>query len=220
MKRIIIILVCSVFSVGILAKATTKDIDPKVLKLAESAYQCAEESGIAKSKNLTIIDYSLSSNQQRLWVIDMTSNKVLYNTFVAHGQGSGDIKATRFSNEAQSHASSVGLYLTGNVYEGHNGYSLRLLGLDKGFNDHALSRAVVMHGAPYVNDWIGSGGHLGRSWGCPAVPQPLAKPIIDTIKNGNLVFAYYPDKHWLKQSKYINCCSRTLAANSKPQNIS
>lgn len=211
-RRIIIIGLSLLFSTFAIAKSSSKEINPKVLKLAESAYQCAEISGVAKSKNLTIIDYSLPSDQQRMWVIDMSKNKVIYNTFVAHGQGSGNLMATHFSNEPSSHASSLGLYLTGNVYEGHNGYSLRLYGLDKGFNDHALSRAVVMHGAPYVSDGIARGGRLGRSWGCPAVPQPLAKPIIDTIKNGNLVFAYYPDKHWLGQSKYINCSAK-LAAN-------
>lgn len=192
-------------------KGPTKNLNPKVLKLAMSAYECAELSGVSHSKLLTIIDYSLPSTTQRMWVIDTASNKVLYNTAVAHGKGSGDVKATHFSNVPSSHASSLGLYLTGEVYQGHNGYSLRLQGLDKGFNDNALSRAVVMHGANYVSPE----GHVGRSWGCPALPREVAKPIIKTIKDQSLIFAYYPEKSWLNKSKYLNCPAKIMAKNDK-----
>lgn len=196
-------------------KGPTNNLNPQVLKLAMSAYQCAELSGVSHSKLLTIIDYSLPSSTQRMWVIDTAGQKVLYNTSVAHGQGSGDVNATHFSNSPRSHASSLGLYLTEDVYQGHNGYSLRLKGLDQGFNDNALSRAVVMHGADYVS----ASGHVGRSWGCPALPRQVAKPIIQTIKDQSLVFAYYPDKNWLKKSKYINCSSKALASNNKSHSV-
>lgn len=190
-------------------------LNPQVFQLAKSAYECAVLTGAAKPQTLTIIDYSLPSTQKRMWVINMQTNQVLYNTLVAHGQGSGGVMATRFSNQAQSHATSLGLFKTASTYEGKNGYSLRLIGLDQGFNSNAMARAVVMHGAPYVNDNIAKSGRLGRSWGCPAVPKQLAQPIINTIKDGNLVFAYYPDQQWLKNSKYLNCAANFASLTSQ-----
>jgi len=131
---------------------------------------------------------------------------------VAHGQGSGDNVPTHFSNEADTHATSLGLYVTEDTYIGKNGYSLRLNGLDKGFNDNALERAIVMHGAPYVNpNAIGSLGRLGRSWGCPALRPAIAKDVIDHVKGGSLVFAYYPDQNWLKSSKFLGDCAAAAA---------
>lgn len=194
-----------------------QNINPQVYKMAMEAYDCAILSGKAKPKTLTIIDYSLPSNKDRMWVIDMQNNKVLFNNLVAHGQGSGGLMATDFSNNGNSHQTSLGLFLTEDTYQGHNGLSLRLKGLDVGFNDKAMQRSVVMHGAPYVSDAvIQKTGRLGRSWGCPAVSKELAKPIIDTIKGGDLVFAYYPDKKFLAESKYINCPSSVMANNQKP----
>lgn len=178
---------------------------PKVLELAKSAYQCAVKTGKAKPKTLTVIDYSLPSTQKRMWVLDMENNKTLYHTLVSHGQGSGEVSPTRFSNKPGSHATSLGLYKTEGTYYGKNGYSLRLAGLDKGYNDNAKSRAVVIHGAPYVSEKTAKNGRLGRSHGCPAVSTALAKPIINTIKEGDLVFAYYPDAKWLKDSAFLNC---------------
>lgn len=180
-------------------------LNPKVLKLALEAYNCAQASGYSKQKTLTVIDYSMPSTQKRMWIIDLANNKVLFNNLVAHGQGSGDVMATRFSDKSETHESSIGLYLTAETYEGHNGYSLRLKGLDKGFNDLAYSRAIVVHGARYVSDSMAKSGRIGRSWGCPAVPQKMAKPIVDTIKDGSLMFAYYPNNNWLNQSKFLHC---------------
>ncbi len=192
----------------------TDNLNPSVLKLALEAYNCAKLSGLSKSQTLTIIDYSLPAAQKRMWVVDLASKQVLFNSLVSHGQGSGDkVSANYFSNTGKTHASSIGLYLTGYVYQGHNGYSLKLHGLDKGYNDRAESRNIVVHGAPYVNEQIAQTGQLGRSWGCPAVPKNLAQPIINTIKNGTLVFAYYPDKGWLKKSVYLNCPANILASN-------
>src|SRR5262245_33290193 len=183
-----------------LLQGGSNEINPTVLKLAKSAYDCAILSGNAQpGSTLTVIDYSLAMTQKRMWVLDMTNNQVLFNTYVAHGVASGGKKPSRFSNTPQSRKTSLGLYKTGNSYQGQYGYSLRLFGLDSGYNDNAYSRAIVMHGAPYVN------GRLGYTWGCPAVPQKLAQPIINKIKGGSLVFAYYPNSTWLKKSKYLNC---------------
>ena len=197
-------------------QAAAGNLNPQVLKLALEAYNCAKLSGLSKSQTLTIIDYSLPAAQKRMWVVDLASNKVLFNNVVAHGQGSGSkVNSNYFSNQSKTHASSIGLYVTGETYSGHNGYSLKLKGLDNGFNDKAESRNIVVHGAAYVSDQIAKTGQLGRSWGCPAVPQNLAQPIINTIKDRTLVFAYYPDNAWLKHSKYINCPANILAENSQ-----
>lgn len=183
-------------------------IDPTVFELALGAAACAVKSGaIIDPSTLTVIDYSRPSTARRLWVFDMHTQALLYEELVAHGKNSGDNMATRFSNELDSHQSSIGLYLTAESYVGKNGYSLRLRGLDEGFNDRASERAIVMHGAPYVNDDIArTMGRLGRSWGCPALREGVARVIIDRVKETGLLFAYYPDSAWLKSSKYLNDC--------------
>src|SRR5215831_16941450 len=162
------------------------------LEAALAAYDRAQQAGaIAHPGLLTLIDYTLPSVDRRLWVIDLQSGEVLFNELVAHGRGSGDNIATMFSNDDNSHMSSLGLFVTRDSYVGHNGYSLRLDGLDPGVNDHALARAVVIHGAAYVSDVLGKQiGRIGRSWGCPAVRPEIAKTLIDTIKGGTVVFAY------------------------------
>lgn len=140
---------------------------------------------------LTIIDFTMPSTAERLWVIDMSSGQVLFKTYVAHGQGSGGNYATVFSNRSGSHQSSLGLYLTGATYNGGNGYSLLLDGLEPGVNDNARSRAIVVHGAAYADpSVIASAGRLGRSWGCPALPLDVTRPIIDTIKEGSVLYIY------------------------------
>lgn len=158
----------------------------------------------AEKHVITICDFSLSANQPRLWVIDLDAKKVLFNTLVAHGQGSGEEYATRFSNRENSHQSSLGFYVTAETYEGDHGYSLRLQGMDKGYNDHAYDRSIVMHGAEYVsNNFIDNNQRLGRSWGCPAVPVALATPIINIIKNGTCLFIYYPDNEYLAATPWL-----------------
>jgi len=153
---------------------------------------------------LTIIDYSKPSSEKRLWVINLHEHSIDFHTLVAHGRGSGADKATKFSNVNNSKKSSLGVYLTSNAYVGHKGPAMRLIGLDKGFNTHALKRAVVMHGAKYVSkNFVNAHGRLGRSWGCPAVSKKLAKPIINEIKDGSILFAYYPDPNWLHQSVFL-----------------
>lgn len=178
-------------------------LDKKVLKLALTAYKNADKKGSVKKPVLTVIDYSLPSNKQRMWIFDLNKERLLYNTYVAHGKNSG-IVANHFSNRESSKESSLGTYITKNTYIGHKGYSLNLQGLDRGFNDNAFNRRVVIHGAWYVEpDFIRKAGRAGLSWGCPAIAQTLAKPVINTIKNGSVVFAYFPDKKFLSNSGYL-----------------
>lgn len=180
------------------------ELNSKVLKLALTAYEKARHNGLAKKQILTVIDYSLPSSMQRLWVFDLRKEKLLYHMHVAHGKNSGQTLARHFSNKVESKETSLGAFVTKNTYIGSNGYSLNLQGLEKGFNDHAYERRVVVHGARYVEPgYIKSVGHAGRSWGCPAIAASLAKPLINTIKDGSVIFAYYPDKKYLTTSHYI-----------------
>ncbi len=184
--------------------AQASDLSPQVLKLALRAYQHAREQGLDKRQVLTIINYHQPSTDKRLWVIDLKDNKVLYNTFVAHGKGSGADYATHFSNRPGSLETSLGVFLTGKTFYGNDGYSMRLHGLEPGFNNNAYNRDVVMHGAWYVNQqFIDKYGRLGRSWGCPALSKKMDPKVINAIKGGTLVFAYYPESKWLDDSKYL-----------------
>jgi hypothetical protein len=160
---------------------------------AVSGYYDLKAKGLVTKDILTLIDFSQSSNTKRLWVIDMTTNTVLFHSLVAHGRNTGNEFATSFSNKAESYKSSPGFYATGEVYQGKHGLSLRLDGLEKGVNDNARNRAVVVHGADYVADsFIKNNSRLGRSLGCPALPVELTKDIINTIKNKSCLFIYHP----------------------------
>lgn len=153
---------------------------------------------------LSICDFSLSSTQKRLWVIDLHERKILFNSLVAHGKNTGEEFAQKFSNRESSYQSSLGFYITQSTYNGNNGFSLKLKGMDPGFNDAALQRAIVMHGADYVSEeFIKSQHRIGRSWGCPAVPTSLAKPIINTIKENSCLFIYYPDENYLSSTLWL-----------------
>ena len=180
-----------------------------VAEMAMQAASCATSAGdVTRASTLTIIDYSRPSTEPRLWVLDLVRRRVLFTELVAHGRGSGELMATRFSNEEGSHASSLGLFVTGDPYQGAHGYSLRLRGLEPGVNDQAFDRAIVMHPAPYVDAAFAKGaGRLGLSWGCPALRPGIATQVIDTIKSGSLVFAYFPDQDWLARSKYLGSCA-------------
>lgn len=183
-------------------------IDIELFQMALGAAGCAVRSGVvADPRTLTVIDYSKPSSEKRLWVYDLDSRQLLFEELVAHGQGSGELMATRFSNEPDSHRTSLGLFVTRDVYVGRNGYSLRLDGLDPGFNDRARERAIVMHGASYVSEeFVRGQGRAGRSWGCPALPDGVAREVIDRVKGGGLVFAYYPDRAWLARSPHLGDC--------------
>jgi len=189
-------------------------IDRHVFDLALGAVRCAVRSGAMPAPStLTVIDYSKPSTEKRLWVFDMRSHELLFEELVAHGQGSGDNLANVFSNEPETHASSLGLFATEDTYVGKNGYSLRLKGLDEGFNHRARERAIVMHGAPYVSDdFVKAHGRLGRSWGCPALREGVAREVIDRVRGNGLLFAYYPNQDWLRSSRYLGDCDAADAS--------
>jgi hypothetical protein len=183
-----------------------RNINPQALKYALEAYDCAIQQGIGKKPIITLIDYTLPSTAKRLWVIDVKSQRVLFNTLVAQGKYTGDLMARYFSDAPESKKSSIGLFITEQPYEGHDGYALRINGLEKGFNDKAEERAIVIHGAWYVSDsFARRAGRIGLSWGCPAVSKDVIRPLIDTIKGGSLVFSYYPDPNYLAQSRFLHC---------------
>lgn len=161
---------------------------------------------ISKSSTvLSICDFSLSANVKRLWIINLDQAKILFHSLVAHGQGTGEEFATHFSNRDGSHQSSMGFFVTADTYNGDNGYSLKLNGMDKGYNDAAYNRSIVIHGADYVSEsFIKGNQRLGRSWGCPAVPRALSAKIINTIKEGTCFYIYYPERKYLSQSVWLN----------------
>lgn len=187
------------------------DADPGVLALALQARACAVRNGQADAAaRLAVIDYSLPSTRKRMWVFDLAQDKLMFHEHVAHGQGSGENVARRFSNVEGSYATSLGLYRTAETYMGGNGYSLRMDGLDPGFNDAARQRAIVMHGAWYANpDLIAKQGRLGRSQGCPALREGIAKVVIDTMKQQQLLFAYADDATWLQRGRSFACDGRS-----------
>ena len=189
------------------AKAAEAGLSPDVLNLALTATSCAAASGaIETPPTLTLIDYSRPSVEPRLWVFDLATGDLLFKELVAHGRNTGENLAIKFSNEMESRQTSLGLFVTDDTYVGSNGYSLRLDGLDVGFNDRARERAIVMHGAPYVNEDIAATqGRIGRSWGCPALRTAIASKVIDRIRGGGVIFSYYPAQEWLKSSRFLNC---------------
>jgi hypothetical protein len=187
-------------------------LDRKVLGRAVTAMECALDSGAGGAERLAIIDFSLPSSEQRLWIFDLESRELLLHELVAHGQGSGQNLASQFSNVSGSHQSSIGLFRTSESYYGRHGYSLRMDGLEEGVNDRARDRAIVIHGADYVDPaWIDRQGRIGRSQGCPAVRQEVAGQVVDTLKGGQFLFSWYPDPEWLASSRYLNCQARSVA---------
>jgi len=165
------------------------------------AMESLDEMEYGNEDIVTIIDFSKPSTEKRLFILDLRNQQVLYQTFVAHGKNTGANMATKFSNKKGSNQSSLGLYRTGESYKGKHGYSLRLDGLEKGFNDNARSRAVVMHSASYVSEsFIKRHGRLGRSWGCPAVPVEISEEIIDLIKGGSCLYIYANDSNYIENS--------------------
>lgn len=178
----------------------------KTFQFAMKGYlNLVEDGRLNNRRYFTICDFSWSSNRKRLWVLDMINKRVVYNSLVAHGARTGEEYAKYFSNRNGSHQSSMGFYVTMNTYSGSNGYSLRLQGVDGGYNNAAFKRDVVMHGAKYVSpQFARDHKRIGRSWGCPAVPVHLARPIISTIQNGAALFIYHPTETYLRRSYWIN----------------
>lgn len=182
------------------------ELNFEVFRLAMIGYYSLEKEGSLNNAGLlTVIDFSRPSTQKRFYTIDLKKHKVRYHTYVAHGRNTGQNMATEFSNIPHSNQSSLGFYVTGETYVGSKGYSLRLDGKEKSFNDNIRSRAVVIHAADYATEsWIDRYGRLGRSQGCPALPPGISKDVINTIKNKTAIFTYYPDETYLNASRYLN----------------
>lgn len=182
------------------------DLSFDVFRFGMIGYNTVQLQGRLNSQNLiTIIDFTKPSTQKRFYIIDLDTKKVLYHTYVSHGKNSGENEVSSFSNVIHSNQSSLGFYLTAETYVGSKGYSLKLDGLEKGYNDNMRQRAVVMHEADYVSEyWIKKYGRLGRSQGCPALPVNVSKEIINVIKNHTLIFAYFNDPVYLENSAYLN----------------
>lgn len=182
----------------------SQNLDPQIIKLGLQAYLKAREQGLDQQGLLTIVNFYQPSYADRLYVFDLKSNSLLFKELVAHGKNSGGVVPTSFSNNPNSLKSSLGVFLTQNTYLGHHGYSLRLAGLERGINDLAATREIVMHAAGYVsNAFARTYGRLGESWGCFAVNPNVSAQLINTIKGGSLIFAYYPDRRYLSSSHYV-----------------
>jgi len=186
-----------------------------IFQRALAGYFTLEQSGRLSSKDiLTIIDFRISANEKRMWVIDLKNKKVLFHVLTAHGRNTGNLFAETFSNTPNSNQSSLGFYITGQKYNGKHGISMKLHGVEKGINDMAEARAIVMHGADYVSElYIKKYGRLGRSLGCPAVPMGLHKDIIPLLTGGTCLFIFYPDIRYLAKSKFNNLAD--LKADAK-----
>src|SRR5689334_17921804 len=168
-------------------------LHPEALHAALASFDCLAEEGAVHRPVLSVIDYALPSTAKRLFVFDLDSGRLLYSELVAHGKNSGDDRAEAFSNADGSLMSSLGAFVTGETYSGEHGYSLRLHGTEPELNDRAEARAIVVHGATYVSDAsVKALGRLGRSFGCPAIRPEIARPLIDAIKDGSVLYAWFP----------------------------
>ena len=183
---------------------SAQGLRPEVLELALTGYATAHAQGKVKKRILTVIDYSLPSKERRLWTIDLDTGKLLFHQHVSHGIGSGIFTVDKMSNTDSSHQSNIGLLTTGDTYYGKHGRSLNLHGQEKGFNDNAYSRRIVIHAAKYVTpSYVKRMGRTGTSHGCPAVDPAIAQKLIDTVKGGSVVFGYFTDSTWLNNSTYL-----------------
>jgi hypothetical protein len=193
-------------------------LSPQALQAALTAMKRLAASGASVRRDiLTVIDYSKPSTERRLCVFDLLHKRLLFQELAAHGRNSGDNQAVRFSNEPNSLMSSLGVFLTGDTYIGKHGLSLRLLGMEKGINDNSMERAIVIHAADYVSDMLAKAkGRIGRSWGCPAVRPEISRQLIQTLKGGSLVLAYYPDRTWFQSSKLAGLTDLSAGPRSFP----
>lgn len=192
-----------------------------VFRLGMIGYYGLESEGALDTRDLiTIIDFEKPSTEKRFYTIDLRNKKVLFHTYVAHGRNTGENMATSFSNIQHSNQSSLGFFVTGETYYGSKGFSLRLDGMEKSFNDQVRNRAVVIHAADYATEaWIKRYGRLGRSQGCPALPPAVSKSVINTIKNGSAIFTYYPDDNYLGASQYLKLENLLQQLNEKPVDL-
>lgn len=181
-------------------------------------YTLKNEGKVGEKNLLSIIDFNQASTKKRFYTIDLDARKLLFHTYVSHGKNTGENFATSFSNTPHSNQSSLGFYLTAETYVGSKGYSLRLDGMEKGYNNNVRKRAVVIHSAKYVSEyWINRYGRLGRSQGCPALPVELSKTIIDSIKNKTVVFGYFNDENYLKSSTYLDFEKMIIGLEAKSE---
>lgn len=207
----------SLSEIKVMMQRQSPKLSAVVIDKVMAALTCANDQNVDHNHILTVIDYSLPSNQKRLWVFDLSENKLLFNTYVSHGIKSGSLLTNFFSNKYNSKATSLGIYKAKQSYYGREGLSLRLGGLDRSFNDNADGRSIVMHGGWYVDEkFIKNYGRPGRSWGCPALPPNLAESIINTIKDNSMIVAYYPSDDWFVKSKFLNC-NPTATPKPKPE---
>ena len=182
-----------------------KGLSQKAFEYAYKGFKKLQAKGIIDEPVLSICDFSQSSNNKRLYIVDLENNELLINTYVAHGRNSGAEFANRFSNKPSSLQSSLGFYVTANTYFGEHGLSLKVQGLEPGFNDKAMRRAIVVHGADYIGERrLNGSDYMGRSFGCPAIPAEQRDEVINTIKNGTCLFIYHPSKTYLQGSKILN----------------
>lgn len=190
-------------------------LNTRVVDKVMASLQCSDKYHVPHNRVLTVIDYSRPSNEKRLWVFDLQQKKMLFHTYVSHGIKSGALMSDYFSNKNNSKASSIGVYTTEKTYYGRDGLSLRLNGLDKGFNNNAFNRYIVMHGSWYVDEaFIKKYGRPGRSWGCPALPSNITSDVINAIKDNSLFVTYYPNEAWLSSSKFLLCEHPSLKTDS------
>ena len=198
--------ISSLASIKTMFEQPSAAMSPALISKVLITLKCAKSRHTNHNHILTVIDYSRPSNEKRLWVFDLNKNKMLFHTYVSHGITSGALFTNQFSNRNNSKASSLGVYKTDKAYYGRHGLSLKLAGLERGFNDRAFGRAIVMHSAWYMDEkFIKKYGRPGRSWGCPAIPIALKKSLINTIKDNALFVVYYPGEKWVLHSKYLNC---------------
>lgn len=180
-------------------------LSSQALDYAVEGYQKLVDSGLVNNPQyLTIVDLSQSSRNKRFYILDMKNDKLVWNTFVAHGRNSGVDMAEHFSNAFNSNESSLGFYVTESTYFGKHGLSLRISGLEDGFNDNAEARGIVVHGAPYVNAGRVNSDYMGRSQGCPALPENEYAQVINIIKDGSVLFIYNPSPNYLQSSTLLN----------------
>lgn len=190
-------------SIYMMLQSTTGPLPRKnVFSIAMRGYLKMQERNKISSQTVSIIDFTLPSTEKRFWVIDLATGNILHHTLVAHGKNSGELYAEKFSNKHDSNQSSLGFYRTGHTYVGKHGLSLKLDGMEPGINDRAAARAIVIHGASYVDEsYAKKNGRLGRSWGCPAIPVDNHKEIITLLAGGTCLFIYYPDQTYLSSSQ-------------------
>lgn len=181
-------------------------LSAEAFRYAIKGYETLKQQGkLHNDRILSIADFTKSSSEKRLFILDVKDFKILFNTYVAHGRNTGEAFANKFSNKPESFQSSLGFYITKGTYNGGNGYSMQLDGMEYGINHKAGERAIVVHGAPYVSEgFIRARGYIGRSHGCPALPEKLNKPIIEKIKNGSCLFIYSNDKNYIQHSRLLN----------------